>query len=131
MIRSISTVTVITLQQSLNNYLYPLAKGFQIFHLISNPLIESCTTVYENALKRINYQHILHYSDNTKQDGTPKRKRTKNVIWFNPPFRKNVKTNIGKQFLNLIDTHFPPSSTLHRLFNRNTVKISYCLYEKR
>ena len=51
---------------------------------------ESCTSVYENALKRSNYKHKLHYSANTKQDGTPKRKRTRNAIWFNPPFSKNL-----------------------------------------
>ena len=105
----------------------PIYINKRLSNLSSNKQsFESCTTIYENALKRSDYQHKLHYSDKTKQDGTPKRKRSRNVIWFNPTFSKNIKTNIGKQFLNLIDTHFPPSSTLHRLFNQNTVKISYC-----
>ena len=37
----------------------------------------------------------------------------------------NVRTNVGKIFLNLIDKHFPPSSCLHKIFNRNSVKVSY------
>ena len=49
----------------------------------------------------------------------------KTVTWFNPPFSKNVKTNIGKEFLKLLDTAFPLSNPLHRLFTRHTVKISY------
>ena len=28
-------------------------------------------------------------------------------------------------FLQLIDTNFPPANKLHKIFNRNTVKISY------
>jgi hypothetical protein len=36
-----------------------------------------------------------------------------------------VKSNVGKDFLKLIDTAFPPNNPLHKLFNRQTVKISY------
>jgi hypothetical protein len=42
-----------------------------------------------------------------------------------PPFSKNVKTNIARKFLQLIDKHFPRSSRLYRIFNRNSVKVSY------
>ena len=34
-------------------------------------------------------------------------------------------TNIGRNFLNLIDKHFPTNQRLHKLFNRNTVNVSY------
>ena len=54
-----------------------------------------------------------------------RRNRQRNVIWFNPPFSKNVKTNIARSFLHLVDTHFPASHKLHKIFNRNTVKVSY------
>ena len=37
----------------------------------------------------------------------------------------NVRTNIGKEFLNLLDKAFPPDNPLSKLFNRQTVKISY------
>ena len=36
----------------------------------------------------------------------PRRNRQCNIIWFNPPFSKNVKTNIACSFLKLVDTHF-------------------------
>jgi hypothetical protein len=49
-------------------------------------------------------------------------------MYFNPPYSKNVKTNIGAKFLRLIDHHFPPGSPLHPLINRKRVKLSYrCL----
>ena len=47
------------------------------------------------------------------------------LLWFNPPYSKNVATNIGKSFLKLIDKHFPEGSQLNKIFNRNTVKVSY------
>ena len=40
-------------------------------------------------------------------------------------FAQSVPTKIGKYFLNLLDTHFPPHHKFHKIFNRNSVKISY------
>ena len=36
-----------------------------------------------------------------------------------------MKNNTEKNFLQLIDKHFPRSSKLYQIFNRNTVKVSY------
>ena len=36
-----------------------------------------------------------------------------------------MSTNIGRNFLRIIDTSFPEGSPLRRIFNRNTVKLSY------
>ena len=55
----------------------------------------------------------------------PRRNRQRNIIWFSPPFSKNVKTNIEHSFLKLVNTHFPIDNKLHKIFNRNTVKICY------
>ena len=41
-----------------------------------------------------------------------------------PTIQQSVKNNIGKQFLCLIDKHFPKHHCLHKICNRNTVKIS-------
>ena len=48
---------------------------------------------------------------------------------MNPPFSRNVSTNVAKRFLNLLDTHFPKLNKLHKLFNGNTVKLRYCCTE--
>ena len=53
------------------------------------------------------------------------RKRNRNIIWFNPPFSKNVATKIGRYFLNLLDKHFPQDHKFHKIFNRNNIKVSY------
>ena len=40
----------------------------------------------------------------------------------------NGKTNIARNFLYLIDKHFPKTNKLHEIINRNTLKVSYsCL----
>ena len=60
---------------------------------------------------------------------TTNQKKTKmgmrNIIWFIPPFSKPVSTNVAKIFLQLVTKHFPRSHKLHKIFNRNTVKVSY------
>ena len=47
------------------------------------------------------------------------------IVWFNPPFSKNVATKIGRYFLNLLDKHFPQDHKFHKIFNRNNIKVSY------
>ena len=54
-----------------------------------------------------------------------RRKRNRKVIWFNPPHGLSVKTNIGKVFLELLRKNFPRSHTLSKIFNLNTIRISY------
>ena len=59
-------------------------------------------------------------------------KRTKResgiITWFNPPFNIIVATNVAKTILSLIDKHFPKDKKLSKIFNRNTIKVSYsCL----
>ena len=53
------------------------------------------------------------------------KNRKRKIIWFNPPYSKSVKSNIGRIFLRLLSKHFPRNHTMHKIFNRNTVKISY------
>ena len=45
------------------------------------------------------------------------------MIWYNPPFSLNVKTNVGKIFFKLLNKHFPKTNPL--IVQKNMVKISY------
>ena len=54
-----------------------------------------------------------------------RRKRSRKITWFNPPFSLNVEANIGKTFLRIVNECFPSSHILHKICNRNTLKISY------
>ena len=51
--------------------------------------------------------------------------RNRKVIWFNSPYSLKVKRNIGKIFLKLVRKHFPRSRKFNKIFNLNTIKISY------
>ena len=47
------------------------------------------------------------------------------MIRFNAPYSMNVETNIGKTFLKLVKKHFRRNNIFHKIFNKNTIKISY------
>ena len=79
---------------------------------------------YQDALDKSGYKHKLKCKANIDTVSN-KKQRKRNIIWFNPPYSKNVKTNMGKIFLNLIKKHFPPHHKFRKLFNKNTVKISH------
>ena len=68
------------------------------------------------------YNDALNKSKNDKNDN---KQRKRKIIWYNPPYSANIKRNIGKTFLNLMKKHFPKTNKLHKIFNKNTVKISY------
>ena len=42
-----------------------------------------------------------------------------------PPYSANVKTNVGKIFMRLVDKHFPRHRKYYILFNRSNIKLSY------
>ena len=79
---------------------------------------------YEKALRESIYKSVsLIYTD--KKEIKYKRNRSRNIIWFYPPFNKIVSTNVDKRFMNLLDQHFPKSKKLYAILNRSTVKVSY------
>ena len=47
-----------------------------------------------------------------------------NILWQNPPFSKNINTNIGHRFLTLVNKHSLKDHKLRKIFNCNTIKIS-------
>ena len=78
---------------------------------------------YENALHKSGYKVKLEYSPEAYK--SHKKNRSRNIIWFNPPFSNHVKTNSGKQFLKLVDKHFGKNHRLRKICNRNNLKLSY------
>ena len=63
-------------------------------------------------------------TNNTKENNN-KKKRRKKITWFNPPFSRNVATNISKKFFTLLSACFPANNKLHKVINKNTIKLSY------
>ena len=91
----------------------------------SKEIFEEAAPYYEQCLSNCGYKQKLNYRDPTSPNIITKRKRQRNILWFNPPYSKTVKTKIGRFFLQLIKKHFPKEHKFHKIFNRNTLKLSY------
>ena len=60
---------------------------------------------YEEVLKASGYDDKLSYIPNQQ----PRRNnRKRKILWYNPPFELQVKTNVAQHFLKLTKKHFPP-----------------------
>ena len=105
----------------------PLSINKRLSKISANKdIFDATAPIYQAELKKNGYNHTLEFDPSATTN--KRRTRTRKVIYFNPPYSINVKTNIGAKFLRLIDHHFPPGSPLHPLINRKRVKLSYrCL----
>ena len=86
--------------------------------------------IYEQALKSSGFKTKLEYKEDSlpnsqNENKNKKRNRNRNIIWFTPPFNLNLNLNLGKIFFKILNNHFPPENKLHKIFNKNTIKLSY------
>ena len=77
---------------------------------------------FNNALKSCGYNEEIKFE---KRQNNSKNSRSRKIIWFNPPFSINVKTNVAKRFLQIVTKNFPKTHKFHKILNRNTLKVSY------
>ena len=79
-------------------------------------------------MRKGGYNVSLKYTPTQNQDenNQQREQRKQKIMWFNPPYSLDVRTNVGKLFLKLLDHHFPRAHKFYKIFNCNTVKISYC-----
>ena len=88
---------------------------------------DRAATPYQRALNHSGYNYQLNFRPSTSPNihASQKKRRHRNITWYNPPYSKSVATNIGRAFLQILDEEFHKNHVLHKVFNRNTVKISY------
>ena len=81
----------------------------------SKALFNAARGPYQEALERSGHTHKLVYKP---AEAAPRgrRRSRKNIIWFNPPWCNSVTTDLGRKFLNLVDSCFPPGHRLHKIF---------------
>ena len=91
----------------------------------SKEIFDNAKGYYEVALKKSGFETKLNYTPPQLDKQNTRRNRKRNIIWFNPPYSKNVKTKVAEKFLKLIKRHFPQRHKFHKLFNKNNVKVSY------
>ena len=105
----------------------PLAINKRLSEISSDKeSFDKAAPTYQQALDKSGYKHQLRF-DATSKDQTRSEVRTRrrNITWYNPPFSKNVATNVGKKFLRIVKESFTPGHPLRKIFNRNTLKVSY------
>ena len=106
----------------------PLSINKRLSNISSNEgIFNVAAPHYQKALNESGYNFNLKYSPEMPDQNSNKSSKTRKrkILWFNPPYNQMVSDNIGRLFLNIIKKCFPPTSKLHKLFNKNNVKISY------
>lgn len=89
-------------------------------------------TKHKKMLKRSNHKvNLKCVVRNNNKDKTNLKECKNNIIWFNPLYDCNLKTNLGRISLNFIPKHFGYSPTLKKkVFNKNKIKVSYSCTKK-
>ena len=78
---------------------------------------------YESALKQSGHEKLIYIERKKPVTHTVQNShmnRQTNMIWFNLPYRMNIQTNIGREFLNLVSKHFLKNHWHNKIFNKKT-----------
>ena len=99
---------------------------------LNEHILNQSIPYYENTLKKSGYKISLRYvpAQNQDKNNEQREQRKRKIIWFNPPYSLNVKTNAGKLFLKLLDHYFPRAHKLYTKYLTPTQKNKLLLYEK-
>ena len=65
----------------------------------SKEIFDQAAPYYNDALKASGYREKIEFQPPEIAAKQESQKRKRKVIWFNPPYSMNVKTNIAKKFL--------------------------------
>jgi hypothetical protein len=105
------------LPESINRRLSSISSDAETF--------DKSTPLYQQALKASGYSHQLKFTPTDATTTNRPNRRSRNIVWYNPPFSQSVASNIGHTFIRLLGKIFHQRHPLHKLFNRNNTKISY------
>ena len=103
--------------ESINRRLSDISSDEDVFN--------EAAPLYQEALPKSGYHYKLEFRPSPQRPSAQKCNRHRNVIWFNPLFNRNVRTNIERVFISLIGKCFPAGHKLRKIFNKNTLKLSY------
>ena len=104
----------------INDRLCTLSSNEEMFKATKKP--------YEEALQKSGYKCDLKYEEKNIYEMNKKKRRNrhKRQHWFNPPHSDNLnRTNVGEKFINAVNEEFPENCPLYKIFNTNTIRLSY------
>ena len=102
---------------NINKRLTNISSSEEVFNEASAP--------YQQALEESGYDYKLKFDPQAKRATRKSKARKRKIIWYNPPWDSNVRTNLGRKFLLIVDKCFPKNHPLNKIFNRHTLKLSY------
>ena len=88
-------------------------------------MFQMAAPLYQEALTKSGYDFQLRFDPKAAEPSKKSKNRKRRIIWFNPPFNLSVKTNVASEFLKIVDMCFSKGHILNKIFNRNTIKVSY------
>ena len=90
-------------------------------------IFDKSVLIYQNALCESGFKVEWKYkaSDTSFQEENNQITRSRKIIWLNPSYSRSVKTNISINFLHSLLKYFPVNHKMHKIFNKNTVKVNY------
>lgn len=101
--------------QNINKRLTNISSNEQVFNETIAP--------YQQALEESGHDFMLKFDPQAKRAPRKSKARKRKITWYNPPWDSNVKTNLGRKFLLIVDKCFPRNH--NKIFNRHTLKLSY------
>ena len=110
----------------------PVAVNRRLSNISANEQIfEEYSPPFQNALSKSGYSYKMKFEPKQSNNNKRNRNRKRDIIWFNPPWSLNCKTRVAANFLEIVKTSFPQNHPLRKIFNRNTIKVSYSLENKK
>ena len=94
-------------------------------HSSSEKVFNESKSYYKDAFNKSGYKTQLKCKISSTSINHNNKNRKIKIIWFNPPYNQSVSTNVAQTFLKLIDKHFPHSHRFYKIFNCNTIMVSY------
>ena len=78
---------------------------------------------YNEALARSGHTDRIAYIPHSTRRQRPLR-RTRNVVWCNPPYNMNIVNSIGKSFFQILHDRFPPQHQYYQIIKNISLRIS-------
>ena len=98
--------------QNINKRLTNISSTEQVF--------TEATALYQQALEESGYDHKLKFDPKARWATKKSKAWKRKITWYNPPWDNNVKTNLGRKFLLIVDKCFPKDHLLNKIFNRHS-----------
>ena len=92
--------------------------------------LNKTTPYYEHCLVNFWYNENLTYQQQGEINKNTEKNQKHSILYFNPPYSKLLKPNIGKYISRLLNKYFSPdqiffTKNFEKLFNESTLKPSY------